>query len=184
MNAAALQRGKYWRWAGADIEVGERQRGEKTGMWGMRGGLAAGLSFRLIPLVSQCGRIIWQPGHYRSLFIYLDAHKFHHVAYPVELVPSPCSLEVRQITIQTHTCSSKLRLECGTHECTSLNAHNMPPVLPPSFLVPLSSSSPQIQPLGLPSHVISGCVSLQTIWALRGLVDLQPSHPLLHGLLF
>lgn len=36
-----------------------------------------------------------------------------------------------------------------------------------------------IQLLGLPSHVISGCVSLQTIWALRGLVDPQSArfHP-------
>lgn len=47
---------------------------------------------------------------------------------------------------------------------------------PSPLLVPVSSSFRSwIQPLGSPCHIIPGCVSPQTIWALRGLVDLQPA---------
>lgn len=119
--------------------------------------------------------------YYCSLFIYLGTRThihstMSHILWSWFPHTNPRSLEARQMAIQTHTWAH--RNNSFPRVCqTTLNSRYMLPVCIPLtpcscfFFFPLMD----LQPLGLPCHVIWGCVSLQTIWALRGLVDLQPA---------
>lgn len=168
MNAA-----ECWRRVGADSwEVGREGRNHRDVRDERRPRCRSLIQANTISVTVQQDHITHS--HYCCSFIYPDTHTRTFLL---------CHISCRgHVSLKSDKWLSKHAhahgltqitpfLECGTHERTSLNAHSTPSVLPPPLLVPLSSGSPWIQPLGLPSHIISGCVSLQTIWALRGLVD-------------
>lgn len=102
----------------------KRRKGEHVGTWGMRGGHTAGLSFRLMALVSPCRRIIW---HRVIIALYLFTLTHTHTSIPAcriscrvsFLTQSPCRLSKH-----THA-HGLVTPQCVTLERTSLNTHNL-----------------------------------------------------------
>lgn len=100
----------------------KRRKGEYVGTWGMRGGHTAGLSFRLMALVSPCRRIIWH-----RVIIALYLFTLTHTSIPAchiscrvsFLTQSPCRLSKH-----THA-HGLVTPQCVTLERTSLNTHNL-----------------------------------------------------------
>lgn len=134
----------------------KRRKGEYVGTWGMRGGHTAGLSFRLMALVSPCRRIIWHRVII-ALYLFRHWHKHTHASIPAchiscrvsFLTQSPCRLSKH-----THA-HGLVTPQCITLERTSLNTHNrflLPPPVPASGLAFISVYKP-------PDHMGSGGLS-------------------------
>lgn len=171
MNSALQERGKCWRQVWDDSGKEERAQSNRR-----RPRCRSLVQANAIGVTVQEDHMT----HTVIIALYLFTLTHTHTKIP------PCYISLgvwshnhrsKQISVQTYICphiAAPTSCPPWAHisECSTCCQS------PPSLLLTVPVSSPSLwMDAALRCHVIAGCVSLQTIWALRGLVDLQPDPP-------